>query len=110
QQYKLIYSLLDDGRPNEVAVNYTKNQHPRKGPLAGCPTLEELENAPDAIKRVYHDWINPPKIQLYDLKNDPWEFNDLSADPNYDAVKERLLKELVSWQESTDDPLRFPDK
>lgn len=109
-KYKLIYSLLD-GRENEVALQYTRNSDkPRTDPVAGSPTLDELKNAPAQIQKVYQDWINPPKVQLYDLENDPWEFHDLSSDPEYAEVKQRLLNELFKWQKETGDPLRFPGK
>jgi N-sulfoglucosamine sulfohydrolase len=44
------------------------------------------------------------------LKSDPLEFKDLSSDPAYTGIKNRLFKALQSWQEETDDPLRFQDK
>lgn len=108
ERYKLIYSLLDN-RKNEVALQYMRNQN-RSEAVAGSPTIKELETAPDSIKEVYNLWLNPPKILLYDLQNDPWEFRDLSADHKYDQVKARLLSELFKWQKETNDPLRFPDK
>jgi arylsulfatase A-like enzyme len=106
KQYKLIYTLLND-RKNPTAVYYTENKTPA---LEGSPTLQELNTAPDSIKEMYHSWLSPPKIQLYDLARDPWEFQDISSDPNYAAVKERLLEVLFAWQEETNDPLRFPEK
>lgn len=106
EQYKLIYSLLDD-RKNPTAVHYTEN---RTQALEGSPTLRELASAPDSIQLLYQDWIQPPKIQLYDLQNDPWEFRDLSSDSRFARVKERLLSELCNWQIQTDDPFRFPEK
>lgn len=108
ERYKLIYSLLDD-RKNPVAKGYTATGN-RSEALAGSPTVQELEKAPDMIRNAYYSWINPTKIQLYDLKNDPLEFNDLSSNPEYSQVKNRLFKALQSWQETTDDPLRFPDR
>lgn len=107
KKYKLIYSLLDNEK-NRVALRYTSEK--RSPAIAGCPTIKDLENAPDSIKKAYHDWINPAKVQLYDLEKDPFEFHDLSSNSKYDKVKERLLKELLQWQKATDDPLRFPDK
>jgi N-sulfoglucosamine sulfohydrolase len=106
KQYKLIYTLLND-RKNPTAIYYTENKTPA---LEGSPTLQELNTAPDSIKEMYHSWLSPPKIQLYDLARDPWEFQDISSDPNYAAVKERLLEVLFAWQEETNDPLRFPEK
>nr|WP_262903603.1 sulfatase [Niabella beijingensis] len=111
RRYKLICSLLDDGRENEVAVQYTRNsKKPRTDAVAGSPTREELKSAPDSIRQAYHDWIRPSKFQLYDLEKDPFEFHDLSADVRYTAIKERLTAALFRWQQDTDDPLRFPDK
>lgn len=106
--YKLIYTLLPD-RKNPVAEGYTANTQ-RAEPLAGSPTLQELEKAPAGIQQVYYSWINPPAIQLYDLHNDPHEFNDLSSNPQHADVKNRLLNALQNWQVETDDPLRFPEK
>lgn len=108
KKYKLIYSLLDN-KENVGAARYTKGAI-TSPPLAGCPTLKDLETVPDSIKKAYHDWIYSAKAQLYDLKKDPFEFHDLSSDPKYARVKKRLLKELFKWQKRTDDPLRFPDK
>jgi hypothetical protein len=68
-----------------------------------------LQSAPDSIQEVYNLWLASPKIQLFDLKNDPWEFHDLAADANYAEVKERLMEAMYHWQETTNDPLRVPE-
>jgi N-sulfoglucosamine sulfohydrolase len=108
KRYKLIYSLLD-GRKNEVAQHYTADQN-RPAAIAGSPTASELREAPDSVKEVYAEWIDPPKIQLYDLAADPLEFHNLSEDKRYLKIKNRLMGALFSWQRETNDPLRFPDK
>ncbi|MDZ7633457.1 MAG: DUF4976 domain-containing protein [Bacteroidales bacterium] len=51
---------------------------------------------------------NPPEYELYDLKNDPYEWNNLADDPKYSEVFERLKKKLKEWQIETSDP--FIDK
>ena len=107
KRYKLIYTLLDD-RKDPVAVLYTAAEvHPA---YRGTPTLEELHTAPDYIKEVYHTWINPPQLQLYDLQNDPGEFYDLANEPEYEKIRTELFERIKKWQEDTDDPLRFPEK
>lgn len=45
------------------------------------------------------------RIQLFDLKNDPWEVDDLSNDPSQKKRIEELLLELKKWQEKVEDPL-----
>lgn len=107
RRYKLIYTLLAD-RQDPAVILYTCNN---ADPIfRGTPTLEELQAAPDSIIKVYQTWLNPPVLQLYDLQNDPWEFNDLAEKPEYEEIKFRLYEKLKKWQEDTDDPLRFPEK
>ncbi len=107
-KYKLIYSLLDD-RSNSQAEGYIKHEIRGHTAFYGCPTLEELKTAPYSIRSMYYQWLHPCKIQLYDLENDPWEFKDLSHDPNYFTIKKMLLTALFDWQEQTNDPLRYPE-
>ena len=107
KKYKLIYSLLDT--KNRVAARYMANEN-RPDAIAGSPSINEIEHASPLAKKIYSAWLNPAKAQLYDLENDPWEFNDLSADPKYAAIKKRLLNEIFKWQKDTGDPLRFPEK
>ncbi len=106
-RFKLIYTMLEN-REDPAVVLYTgNNPHPA---YRGTLTAEELKSAPENLKKVYRNWIQPPRLQLFDLQKDPWEFNDLADLPEYDKVKNDLFRKLKKWQEDTDDPLRFPDK
>lgn len=107
KRYKLIYTLLDNRKDPAVVLYLGNNPHPA---YRGTLTMEELQTAPDNLKKVYRNWIQPSRLQLFDLQNDPWEFNDLAGNPEYDKVKADLFNKLTKWQEETDDPLRFPDK
>ncbi len=44
------------------------------------------------------------KVQLFDLKSDPHEVHDLSADPAQAKTVERLLGTLKAWQKKLGDP------
>lgn len=46
-----------------------------------------------------------PDIELFDLRADPNEFNNLAADPNYAAQRNELLLRLHEWMRQTNDPL-----
>ena len=57
-------------------------------------------------KLIVYPRIN--KVQLFDLKNDPAETNDLAADPRHKGEVERLMQRLKDWQKQVGDgqPLR----
>ena len=106
-RFKLIYTLLSD-RTNPLATSYLSDL---SNPVfMGGPKRKELIGSPVIIKKMYDDWERPAQIQLYDLQNDPWEYNNVSEDPRFLKEKERLFRALKQWQKDTDDPLRFPDK
>lgn len=44
-----------------------------------------------------------PEEELYDLTNDPQEFNNLVADPAYRETVETLRQRVHDWSEATDD-------
>jgi len=60
----------------------------------------------DRWKLIVYPRIN--KVQLFDLRNDPAERNDLAADDKHKAEVERLIKLLKGWQKQLGDkqPLR----
>ncbi len=42
-------------------------------------------------------WLPKPAEELYDTENDPWEVNNLAADPSYQAVLDRMRKANLDW-------------
>lgn len=44
-------------------------------------------------------------VQLFDLKSDPWEMDNLIDDPNYQSIKQQLASALIDWQKRVGDPL-----
>jgi N-sulfoglucosamine sulfohydrolase len=105
-RFKLIHSPIQD-REDPAARRYRVHGDPN---WAGCPTDEELAGASDQTKVGYERWLNPPEYQLYDLQRDPYEWTDLSSDPKYADVKQRLETALKQWQHVTRDPLADPAK
>lgn len=102
--YKLIVTYRSD-RPNPCAqINAgtaTFQKHVAPGTLP-----DEVLGATEQVQRTYAIYDNPPPEELYDLHEDPWEFNNLADDPSYASVKSRLREELVAWQVQTGDLLR----
>lgn len=52
-----------------------------------------------------HPERNRPEYELFDLKNDPHEQNNLVDQPDMAATFNRLEQKLTNWMRRTDDPL-----
>lgn len=95
QRYKLIVNYLD-GQPFPSLT------------VDGDPAWQESRDEKfdgTQVRDVFDRYVQRPPVELYDLAEDPWEFNDLANDPTYKTVIDRLQKALIQWQEETDDPL-----
>ncbi|WPP51271.1 sulfatase family protein [Catalinimonas niigatensis] len=44
-----------------------------------------------------------PVIEFYNVKEDPWEFNNLAYDAQYRPLIQKHMKALMGWMETTDD-------
>ena len=100
-RYKLILNLLQD-RANPVAATYSQTDNPRYGSYV---TPSDVAAASDQTKRVYATWSDAPPVELYDLKSDPYEWQNRADDPALADVKSRLLAELDAWRQRLADPL-----
>ncbi|MBY9009554.1 MAG: DUF4976 domain-containing protein [Candidatus Lokiarchaeota archaeon] len=49
--------------------------------------------------------IKRAEEELYDLKKDPDEYNNLANDPDSKAVLIELRQKLINWMGNTNDPL-----
>ncbi|MEC9080389.1 MAG: hypothetical protein VYE44_01340, partial [Verrucomicrobiota bacterium] len=50
----------------------------------------------------------PPEFELYDLKNDPYEFRNLANDDSFHDQFAALKNELIKWRRATNDPFLNP--
>jgi hypothetical protein len=46
-----------------------------------------------------------PAIELYDIRTDPLECDNLADDPGLAEVRQQLEAKLEAWMRDTDDPL-----
>ena len=106
ERYKLIHNLLQD-RENPKFRYYAEQLGVH---FAGGTKQSELDSADQHIQEAYQTWRQPPEYELYDLQEDPLEFKNLSSNPEYRDIKEKLISELKKWQTDTHDPLADPLK
>ncbi|HHP7240636.1 MAG TPA: sulfatase [Cyclobacteriaceae bacterium] len=68
-------------------------------PFPQTPTTFAVVTNQYKFIRYYGIWdIN----ELYDIKNDPFEANNLIRNSDYDSIANRLNRDLWKWQERTD--------
>lgn len=49
-------------------------------------------------------YVHRPAVEFYDIKNDPWELNNLAADKQYETEIARMKNELYKWMKQQNDP------
>jgi arylsulfatase A-like enzyme len=101
ERYKLIQN------PLAGTVNPGYDFSMAKRPTSGEAAL--LAKASSQVKRAYTAMKQPPEYELYDLKIDPFEFQNLAEDPAYADQRNELARQLSQWQERTGDALSDPD-
>ncbi|MEM1210375.1 MAG: sulfatase [Planctomycetota bacterium] len=70
--------------------------------------VERRNEFPDAYRwlaRIDHKkfGVRLPRFELYDLQDDPWEFNNLASDPRYASQLTRLKRVLRDHLRATSD-------
>lgn len=50
-----------------------------------------------------------PTEELYDVKADPFQLNNLAQDPNYKAIMDKMSVKLDSWQKAIGDKGNIPE-
>jgi len=94
RRYKLIHNL--------AAGRTEPGRSEGKGPVWAALQKPGLD---EKIKGAYETYYDPPEFELYDLQQDPHEFNNLAGQSKFADIQQKLLAELQSWREQTDDPL-----
>ena len=75
--------------------------------LWAAPTWQaQFKLGPDAPygAKTVDTYMHRPKFELYDLKQDPHEGNNLAADPNYAKLLAEMITKLKAFEERTNDP------
>ncbi len=93
KDYKLIHNLMPE-RAWCQFNNYKEKRYPVLALLNVMYMKGEL--TPGQAKFMAP---TKPEFELFDLKNDPWELNNVADDPKFKNVKMEMLTELNNWRE-----------
>ncbi len=99
-RYKLIQNL----QPDEINPGYSFTI---KRFYNGLP--EVIKAASPRVKSAYRLMEKPPQFELYDLIEDPWEFENLAGQQQHLETLKRLSGKLEQWRQQTNDPLLDPE-
>ena len=72
-----------------------------------------IENRQDENIRPYFDWAHAkrPEYELFDIKNDPYNLNNLAGQPEFATVEQELKQALLTELKKSEDPrIIGPDK
>lgn len=102
QEYLYVRNFHPERIPagDDVKANQDNDKGPAKTAVVA------LKNDP-ALKKFYdHAYAKRPSEELYDLKKDPGQMNNLAENAAYKQTKEKLRGELEQWMTSINDPRR----
>ncbi len=72
-----------------------------------------IEDREEETSQPYFDWAHGkrPEFELFDIKNDPFNLNNLAGNPEYASVEQELKQRLLAELEASGDPrVVGPDK
>lgn len=93
-KFKLILNLMPE-RPWCQYSGYKEKSYPM---LAEMNVLH-LQGKLNAAQSTFFS-SKKPKLELFDIENDPHEVNNLADNPEYSKVQKELLKSLMDWQKN----------
>jgi N-sulfoglucosamine sulfohydrolase len=104
QQYKYIRNFMPE-RPYTQRNRYKEQSYPVLN------LMKELQ-AQGKLTPVQSLFMAPrkPDEELYDIRSDPYEINNLAASPEHQAILREMRAILEKWIEDTGDMGQFPEK
>jgi N-sulfoglucosamine sulfohydrolase len=97
KDFKLIHNLM----PERAYCQYNRYKEAQYPLLA----LLNVMNLRGELTPEQSAFMAPskPEFELFDLRKDPFEMNNLADDPAYAQIKAELLAELNAWREEVHD-------
>lgn len=104
------YGLDSDNPPSkEEIIATTRVTHPDEDAGPTKAWLVGVRNTPEW--KAHYEWVygKRPRYELYDLKKDPHETQNVAEDPAYAEVKASMEKQLLAELTRTGDPRLLDD-
>lgn len=95
--YKLILNLM----PERAWCQYNKYKEGAYPALAEMNILHMTGKLNEAQARFFA--ASKPEVELFDLRRDPHEVNNVAEDPAYADTKDKLLETLNDWRKNVID-------
>jgi uncharacterized sulfatase len=94
KDYKLIQNLMPE-RP------WCQFNHYKEGayPMLAAMNVMNLKGELTPEQAIFFA-SNKPDLELFDLRNDPHELNNLAGDPSHAQVQTEMLAALKDWREN----------
>ena len=107
ERFKLIENLFpDEVHPDdEATLRKMVGEVKISSPGVTVDYHRVIAEAAVEIRDAYGRMRQPPRFELYDLKNDPYEFNNLAEAKTYEVELRELQQRLDNWRRQTEEPL-----
>jgi N-sulfoglucosamine sulfohydrolase len=99
------HALRDNTSRTVRTTRYKLIRYFEPGRLVEFPTSVVPQRVAEHTERPKRRSGRRPVVQLFDLKKDPNEGNDLAAFPKYASIVRDLSDRLWRWMEDVDDPI-----
>lgn len=98
------YKLIQNYRPE---IQYIPSLDIKDSPsFQEIQRLQSENNLPEPLS--WYAEKSRPRVEFYDLENDPGEWNNLAGNPEYDSLITEYQKVLSEWMNETNDFLPPP--
>lgn len=103
-KFKYIKNYMPE-RPYMQSNNYKEKEYPVWNLLKQLNSEGKLT----PVQALFVASVKPPE-ELYDIRNDPYEINNLASDPKYHIRISSMRKILDEWIVKTGDKGQIPEK
>ena len=83
-----------------------KLDYPFASDLYASPTWQGVLKRGDKMmgKKSVESYLHRPLEELYDVQKDPMQLHNLANDPEHAQALQELRREMMAWQQRTNDP------